>query len=215
MTAKEAMLARIGAALRDVPADERPPDVEVPRRYRRTEPGNAVELFVERISEYRTHVQRVRAGGVAQAAADHCRGRGVDNLGIPSDLPDEWRPRSIDLVPETGLTPRELDALGGAFTGSALAIADTGTIVLDTGPRQGSRALSLVPDLHICVVEEKQIVGGVPEAMAEIGSTLRRMLRPVTFVSGPSATSDIELTRVEGVHGPRSLIVLVVSPEVT
>ena len=100
------------------------------------------------------------------------------------------------------------------MTGCALAIAETGTIVLDTGPRQGSRALTLVPDLHFCVVEERQIVGGVPEAMAEIAPSLRRLLRPVTFVSGPSATSDIELSRVQGVHGPRSLVVLVVLQEV-
>jgi L-lactate dehydrogenase complex protein LldG len=104
-----------------------------------------------------------------------------------------------------------LDALDGALTGCALAIAETGTIVLDAGPHQGGRALSLVPDYHLCVVGEEQIVGGVPEAMAQIAVTIRRLLRPVTFISGPSATSDIELSRVEGVHGPRTLDVLVVA----
>src|SRR5436309_1094784 len=148
MTAREAILSRVADALRDVPADEQPREVEVARLYRRTEPGDALERFVERISEYRTDVHRVRAGEVAQTVAERCRKYGVSILGIPSDLPDEWRPRSVELVPEAGLTPPELDALGGAFTGCALAIAETGTIVLDTGPGQGSRALSLVPDLH-------------------------------------------------------------------
>ena len=93
----------------------------------------------------------------------------------------------------------------------ALAIAETGTIVLDGGARQGRRALSLVPDYHLCLVEERQIVGTVPEAMVSDRASIRRMLRPVTFISGPSATSDIELSRVEGVHGPRTLDVLVIS----
>jgi L-lactate dehydrogenase complex protein LldG len=214
VTAKEAILARIQDALRDVPGSERPQDVEVPRDYVEAEPQDVVERFVERVSEYRTVVQRLRPGEIARAVAELCRERGVASLGIPADLPEAWRPRSIQLVSESGLEPRELDELGGAFTGCALAIAETGTIVLDTGPRQGSRALTLVPDLHVCVVEESQIVGGVPEAMRKIAPSLRRLLRPVTFVSGPSATSDIELSRVEGVHGPRTLVVLVVSPEV-
>ena len=103
-----------------------------------------------------------------------------------------------------------LDRVDGALTGCALAIAETGTIVFDAGPGQGRRSLTLVPDYHLCVVQEDQIVGGLPEAMALIARTLRAGRRPVTFVSGPSATSDIELSRVEGVHGPRVLDVLVV-----
>jgi len=214
LTARETILARVQDALSDVPTSERPDDVAVPRAYVRAEPTSALERFVERVSEYRTEVQQIRPGEIASAVAERCWDRGVTTLGVPSDLPAEWRPRSIELLPEAGLKPRELDALGGALTGCALAIAETGTIVLDTGPRQGSRALTLVPDLHFCVVEERQIVGGVPEAMAEIAPSLRRLLRPVTFVSGPSATSDIELSRVQGVHGPRSLVVLVVLQEV-
>lgn len=208
------MLARIRAGLQDVAPSERPADVPVPRRYLRVEPGDVVKRFVERISEYRTDVRRIRSGAIASAVAERCRESGVSHLAIPSELPEEWRPPGIELVPESGLDARGLDAVGGAFTGCTLAIAETGTIVLDTGPRQGSRALTLVPDFHICVVEEEQIVGGVPEAMAVIAPSLRRLLRPVTFVSGPSATSDIELSRVEGVHGPRTLVVLVVSKEV-
>jgi L-lactate dehydrogenase complex protein LldG len=213
MSARDVVLGRVREALRDVPGDERASDVRVPREYRRTEPGNVLERFVERISDYGTDVLLVRSSEIANAVAERCRQRGVAQLAVPGDLPDMWRPQSIRLVPETGLGMRELDAVGGAFTGCALAIAETGTIVLDTGPRQGSRALTLVPDFHLCVVEEDQIVGGVPEAMARIAPSLRRLLRPVTFVSGPSATSDIELSRVEGVHGPRTLVVLVVPQE--
>jgi L-lactate dehydrogenase complex protein LldG len=214
VTGREAVLARIEAALGDVPRGERPGDVAVPREYRRSEPGDVVERFLERLADYGTEVQRLRTGEIAKAVADRSSERGVTRLAIPSDLPDEWLPRSIGLVPESGLDARALDRVGGAFTGCALAIAETGTIVLDTGPRQGRRALTLVPDFHLCVVEEEQIVGGVPEAFTRIAPGLRRLLRPVTFVSGPSATSDIELSRVEGVHGPRTLVVLVVSEEV-
>jgi L-lactate dehydrogenase complex protein LldG len=107
------------------------------------------------------------------------------------------------------LPPHELDRLDGVISGCALAIAETGTIVLDAGARQGRRALTLVPDWHLCVVEEVQVLGGVPEAVAALEPAVREG-RPLTFISGPSATSDIELSRVGGVHGPRTLEVLVV-----
>jgi L-lactate dehydrogenase complex protein LldG len=210
MTVREDVLARVAAALRDVPSDERPEDVTVPREYRLSEEGDVVARFVERIAEYKTTVRRVSAGDVASAAADQCRLRGVERLGIPPDLPLEWRPDGPELVVGS-LDARALDALDGAMTGCALAIAETGSIVLDAGARQGERALSLVPDYHLCVVEESQIVGGVPEGIRAIGVSVRRRLQPVTFISGPSATSDIELARVEGVHGPRTLDVLVVA----
>ena len=207
---REAILARVADALRDVPAVERPEDVAVPRAYARRESGEVVERFVERVSEYKADVLRVGARDVARTVTERCDLRGVTRLGVPADLPASWRPDGVELVSASGLDARALDALDGALTGCALAIAETGTIVLDTGPRQGSRALTLVPDYHLCVVDEAQIVGGVPEAMTMIAAGIRRLLRPVTFVSGPSATSDIELSRVEGVHGPRTLDVLVV-----
>jgi len=210
VSARAEILARIAHALRDVPDDERPEDVEVSRTYLRAERGPAVERFVERVSEYQATVRRVALAEVPVLAAERCRSYGVRRLGIPSDLPREWRPEGPDLVEARGLDALALDRLDGAMTGCALAIAETGTIVFDAGSRQGHRALSLVPDYHLCVVEEDQIVGGVPEAMERIAVTIRRLLRPVTFVSGPSATSDIELSRVEGVHGPRTLDVLVV-----
>ena len=210
MTTRELILSRIAVGLGDVPSDERPEDVAVPREYLRALDGDVVDRFIERISEYKTTVRRILAADVPAAIAEQVGSRGVRRIAAPSDLPREWRPSGLELI--TGeLNPLELDGVGGALTGCGLAIAETGTIVLDGGARQGRRALSLVPDYHLCVVEARQIVGTVPEAMARIAPTLRRMLRPVTFVSGPSATSDIELSRVEGVHGPRTLDVLVIS----
>jgi L-lactate dehydrogenase complex protein LldG len=210
MTGRDVVLARIKAGLSEIPPDERPDDVGIPRDYLRTLDSDVVERFVERISEYKTTVRRVAATDIADAASEQLRSRNLRRIAVPPDLPDEWRPSEAELVSAT-LDPRALDVVDGALTGCALAIAETGTIVLDGGARQGVRALSLVPDYHLCIVEEEQVVGTVPEAMALIAASIRRMLRPVTFISGPSATSDIELSRVEGVHGPRTLDVLVVS----
>jgi L-lactate dehydrogenase complex protein LldG len=142
------------------------------------------------------------AGTIGQTCAEH----GARRLGIPIALPDAWRPELLELVEDHGLAARDLDALDGAITGCALAIAETGTIVLDGGERSGRRALTLVPDLHVCVVERSQVVATVPDAIR----ALEGARGPFTFVSGPSATSDIELDRVEGVHGPRRLEVLLV-----
>ena len=135
---------------------------------------------------------------------------GALRIGIPSDLSDGWRPKRIELVEDASLSVQELDALDGALTGCALGVAEVGAFVLDGGPGQGRRALSLVPDLHICVVREDQVVGLVPEAVRKLEDSVKAG-RPLTFVAGPSATSDIELDRVEGVHGPRTLHVVVVA----
>jgi L-lactate dehydrogenase complex protein LldG len=128
---------------------------------------------------------------------------------VPADLPREWRPDGVELIGGEGLTPAELDKLDGALTGCAVAIAETGTIVLDGGVAQGRRALTLVPDYHLCVVAEEQVTGLVPEAVELLEPAIGQG-RPLTFVAGPSATSDIELNRVEGVHGPRTLHVVIV-----
>jgi L-lactate dehydrogenase complex protein LldG len=138
-----------------------------------------------------------------------CAARGVQRLVVPSDLPAAWEPDGIVLLRDNGLTNRQLDESDGVLTGCALAIAQTGTIVLDHVAMQGRRALTLLPDYHLCVVREAQIVGLVPEAIAQLQRAARR---PLTFISRPSATSDIELNRVEGVHGPRTLEVLIVDP---
>jgi L-lactate dehydrogenase complex protein LldG len=127
-------------------------------------------------------------------------------LGVPPGLRAEWRPFALSVIEDAGLSARELDGLDGVLTACTVAIAETGTLVLAAGPEEGRRALTLVPDLHICVVHESQVVDTVPAAFAQLGPLARR---PLTLVSGPSATSDIELSRVEGVHGPRTLVILI------
>lgn len=207
MSAREEVLGRVRAALAD-----RPEAPAAPRAYRRRGAlgeADRVALFCERVGDYRADVRRVGAEELEPAIAATLAGRRV---AVPPDLP--WRPDGVELVTDDGLSPRQLDALDGVLTGCTVAIAETGTIVLAGGPHDGRRALTLVPDLHVCVVEEPQIVELVPEAMERLGELVRRERRPLTFVSGPSATSDIELSRVEGVHGPRTLIVIVVSAHV-
>jgi L-lactate dehydrogenase complex protein LldG len=130
---------------------------------------------------------------------------------VPGGLPSEWRPDGVlELIEDRGLTTHELDAVDGVITGCATAIAETGTIALDAGADQGRRALTLVPDLHVCVVGADRIVATVPEGTERLREAVEREHRPITLISGPSATSDIELSRVEGVHGPRTLVVLIV-----
>jgi len=207
--AREEILGRVRAALGEATR----PEVDVPRTYRqagertRTE---LVELLDERISAYRATVRRTDPAGLRDAVEAICGERDVRRLGIPPGLPAEWRPAGVEVIEDDGLTPRGLDGLDAVLTGCTLAIAETGTLVLAAGEREGRRALSLVPDVHVCVVEERQIVELVPEAIARLRESVVPARRPLTFVSGPSATSDIELDRVEGVHGPRVLEVVVV-----
>ena len=184
-----------------------------PRGYRRStgEPQEKlVERFAERVGEYRATVRRAAPEALERTLAALCQEAGARRLGVPEGLPEGWRPDGVELVPDAGLTVDELDGLDGTVSGCALGIAETGTIVLDSGPRSGRRALTLVPDWHVCVVEQDAIVAGVPDAVAALAEAAAEG-RPLTFVSGPSATSDIELDRVEGVHGPRTLDVLVVA----
>jgi L-lactate dehydrogenase complex protein LldG len=194
-SAREAVLDRIRAALGAQPATP-----HVPRDYRQAGSGG-VELFCERVADYVATVHRVREADLDAVLASLVSGRvvaapGFKRPGVTADGPH--------------IAPAELDGFDAALTGCALAIAETGTIVLDGGLSSGRRALTLVPDHHICVVRAEQIVAGVPEAIEALAEAARDR-RPITFVSGPSATSDIELERVEGVHGPRKLDVLVVS----
>jgi len=188
--AKADILAAVRAALGPAPAVP-----GVPRDYRvagTLQPD--VELFAERVAEYRASVHRVSAAELPAKLAELARGR----TGIPPGF-------GYDGIEDHELSVGELDALETVITGCALAIADTGTIVLDGGAESGRRALTLVPDHHICVVRSDQVVASVPDAIAALDPAA-----PLTFVSGPSATSDIELDRVEGVHGPRELDVVIV-----
>src|SRR5580693_6913449 len=205
---REEMLARIRAATADITGLP-----EVPRRYAPAGrgPGLAdealVSRFEERASDYRATVRHSTAGEVAQVIADAVAARGAERIGVPGGFPAPWSALLPDPVPDDPpLDVGALDALDGVVTTVALAIAETGTIVLDTGPGQGSRAFSLVPDYHLAVVRTGQIVGAVPDAVAALDPA-----RPLTWISGPSATSDIELSRVEGVHGPRTLDIVIVS----
>jgi L-lactate dehydrogenase complex protein LldG len=198
------VLDRIRSALAAAP----PGPVPVPRDYERAPalgPGDP-ERFAEMVSEYRAQVVRVDVASIAAAIAGLIGSGAL--VAIPAGLPREWVAgirTAVDCV-ENPLAISELDETDAVVTGCALGIAATGTIVLDAGPTQGRRALTLVPDHHICVVFTDQIVDTVPQAFAALDPR-----RPLTFISGPSATSDIELNRVEGVHGPRTLDVLLVT----
>ncbi len=215
--AREEILRRVRASLEDVPAGERPADVPVARAYRRTTADGAdalLERFAERLRDYRAEVRRVRAASIGEVVSDACARRKLGQIVVPSPLPGSWRPHSVEVVEDDGLSAGQLDRLDGALTGCAVAIAETGTIALDGQGASGRRAITLVPDHHICVVEARQVVGSVPEAMAALADAVIHHRAPVTFISGPSASSDIELTRVEGVHGPRNLLVLLVDEDV-
>ena len=213
-SARNDMLQRVRTALRDVPSRETPTDVAVERRYRTDSDmphDQIIEQFVERVREYNATVRVVAMQALPTAIAESCAARGVHRLLAPMDIPQEWLPARVDVLLDEGLSYAQIDGVDGVLTGCALGIAQTGTIVLDGGPRQGRRVITLLPDYHLCVVFADQIVGLVPEAIARLRSAVRDQHRALTFISGPSATSDIELTRVEGVHGPRTLEVIVVT----
>ncbi|MEP6762507.1 MAG: lactate utilization protein C [Sporichthyaceae bacterium] len=207
--AREEILARIRNALASAPPKV---TAEIPRAYARSRPHpDLVGHFAERVADYGAEVVRVTAADVPAAIAAACERYGLRTLVTAADAPAEWT-ATLDGVtvtrdgdPET-LTTADLDGVDGALTGAAVGIAETGTFVLDGGAQQGRRALSLVPDVLVCVVRTEQVVDDVPAAVQRLTAD-----RPLTWISGPSATSDIELDRVEGVHGPRTLHVLVVA----
>ncbi|MBB2748802.1 UNVERIFIED_ORG: L-lactate dehydrogenase complex protein LldG [Microbispora rosea subsp. rosea] len=202
MSSRDLILARVRRALAGVP------DVEITRGYRGPSqtPGE-IRLFEERVRDYRAVVHLVDEAGVAEHVALSLAGRGARRVVVPAGFPTRWLAAAdVEAVADDPpLSAADLDAVDGVLTTCAVAIAETGTIVLDTGPGQGRRALTLVPDHHLCVVRAAQVVAGVPDAVARLAPA-----RPLTWISGPSATSDIELNRVEGVHGPRTLEVLIV-----
>ncbi len=205
-SARDEVLARIRGALGDAPSS---PDV--PRAYRTAgeHASGAAELvdqLVDRLEDYKATV--VRADGddasVGQAVTAALAGLGVARAITPPGAPTAWTSGLTDVVVDDGtLTARELDDLPSVVTGSVVAVSETGTIVLDGSPLCGRRAITLVPDVHVCVVRTGDVVQTVPEGLRLVDPS-----RPLTFVSGPSATSDIELNRVEGVHGPRTLVVV-------
>jgi L-lactate dehydrogenase complex protein LldG len=211
--ARDEILARIRAANGPaVPgAEVDAAYAAIPRGYRRAHHDPAasdiVALFAERAADYRAVVERVPSPDLPAAIARAIT-RPASTLLVPDGLPEGWLaelPDSVTFVrDDPPLPPRELDAIDGVVTGCAVAIAETGTIILDHGPAQGRRALTLVPDFHLVVVGADQIAPDIADAIARLDPA-----RPHTLISGPSATSDIELIRVEGVHGPRNLHVLI------
>jgi L-lactate dehydrogenase complex protein LldG len=215
MEAREAILARVRDALA---RSQTAPAPEVPRDYRAhsdVAPGTpeAIDLLVDRLVDYRAHVHRCAPGNLASAFGE-LLGR-AGSVVVPPGLSPDWvgavRAAGAEVVldtPGAPLTNGELDAAGAVVTGARVAIAESGTIVLDGEPDQGRRAISLVPDRHVCVLTARQVVSTVPEAVAILGQNPHR---PLTWIAGPSATSDIELIRVEGVHGPRTLDVVIVT----
>ncbi|AWT46882.1 MULTISPECIES: LutC/YkgG family protein [Streptomyces] len=212
MSSRERVLGRVRRALADVPRDERPYEEAVPRAYLREHGRRTVEetvaLLAENLAEYRAVVHRADEEELPYLIMRLLAQRGPQYVLVPPGLPPAWMSAAdpTRVHDRAVSTPEELDRVDSVVTGCALAIAETGTIVLDGSPDQGRRRITLVPDHHICVVRvPEQVVSSVPQALERLDPA-----RPLTWISGPSATSDIELDRVEGVHGPRTLEVVLV-----
>ncbi|MFU8874428.1 LutC/YkgG family protein [Micromonospora sp. SL4-19] len=199
MTARDLVLGRIRTALGDTPAAP----VNVRREHWPAGSDAAdLDLLVHRLTDYRATAHRCAEDGEVAQVVD--RILGGQRIVIPPGLPRHWLPDAVAAVTDDNLTAEQIAAVDGVVTAAAVAIAETGTIILDAGPDQGRRIISLLPDVHVCVLRTGQIVADVPSALARVEPR-----RPLTWISGPSATSDIELNRVEGVHGPRHLHVII------
>ena len=198
MSSRDVILGRVRAAL----AGAAPPG-PVPRAYRRTSGPADLDLLVDRLTDYRAVVYRT---GDVPATVAGILVEGATVV-VPPGLPAGWLPPTVTARPDDGLSIDDIAAADAVLTAAAVAVAETGTIVPDAGPDQGRRLLSLLPDRHICVLRPDQVVASVPEAIARLDPR-----RPLTWISGPSATSDIELERIEGVHGPRNLHVILLAP---
>lgn len=208
MSSRERILGRVRRALADVPADETPIARDYLREHGRRSVAETVELLAENLADYRAIVHRCTDGELPGLLARLLAAHGTRSVVVPPGLPADWLAGAdAALVQDRAeSTPHELDQVESVVTGCAVAVAETGTIVLDGSPDQGRRRITLVPDHHICVVRvPDQVVGSVPQALERLDPA-----RPLTWISGPSATSDIELDRVEGVHGPRTLEVVLV-----
>jgi len=166
-----------------------------------------LELLEDRLRDYDAHVVRVGRGDVAANVAAMLQARGKRRMVVPAGLAADWLPAGFEFVVDEGMSAAELDGFEGVMTGSTVAIAETGTVVLQNVPGQGRRAATLVPDYHLCLVRVEDVVETVPEAMGRLQATAGLA---TTFFSGPSATADIEMTRIKGVHGPRFLDVIVI-----
>jgi L-lactate dehydrogenase complex protein LldG len=200
MSARDLVLGRVRAAIAPLSGSDETP---VPRDYR-TQSDDGIDTFIERLHHYQAQTHRTPAGELDETVRAVLADRGVRRMVVPDGVPDAWVQRVDALRDSPPLDAHTLDAADGVITTCAVAIAQSGTIILDGGPGMGRRILTLVPDYYLCVVRADQIVGSLPEAIGKLEPT-----RPLTFVSGPSATVDIEMVRVRGVHGPRRLEVIV------
>ncbi|MGQ4479915.1 LutC/YkgG family protein [Streptomyces sp. SAS_276] len=212
MSSRERILGRVERALADVPRDDTPYERAFERGYLREHGDRSVErtveLLAENLADYRAIVHRCTEAELPGVIAGLLAERGSRTVVVPPGLEPSWLAAAeAEQVEDRGeSTPAELDRVDSVVTACAVAVAETGTIVLDGGPDQGRRRITLVPDHHICVVRvPDQVVSSVPQALQRLHPA-----RPLTWISGPSATSDIELDRVEGVHGPRTLEVVLV-----
>ena len=218
MTARDDVLARIrqANAAAGVPAAAGAA-VSAPayRAHGERDLAGRLDLLAGRLADYRATVRRCAPDGLAAEVAAALAERGARRVVVPPGLDPALLASADAEVTVDGqpgiLGPTALDEMDAVVTGAAVAIAETGTIVLDASPAQGRRAITLVPDYHLCIVYADQVAELVPEAVAQLAATASR---PLTWISGPSATSDIELERVEGVHGPRTLVVILAAPEV-
>ncbi|MFD7662681.1 lactate utilization protein C [Streptomyces sp. NPDC059788] len=213
MSSRDVVLARVRRALADVPHGEGYEDPPVPRDYLRAHgsrtPKERVALLAENLADYRAVVHHCAADGLPGLVARLLGEHGARTVLVPPGLDPQWTAAAdvTHVTDRAASTARELDTVDSVVTGCAVAVAETGTIVLDGSPDQGRRRITLVPDHHICVVRvPDQVVDSVPQALERLDPTA-----PLTWISGPSATSDIELDRVEGVHGPRKLEVVLLS----
>lgn len=184
---------------------------QLPRGYDRAgrlSPEEKLALLEERLRDYDAEVARVTEEEIGRAIQDVLDARGGPRMLVAPGFPEHWFASGATVIRDDGFSPRELDSFEGVLTAAALGIAETGSLVLQNAPGQGRRAVSLVPDFHLCVVRTDDVVENVPEAFARLRATCTL---PTTFISGPSATADIEMTRIKGVHGPRFLYVLLMS----
>ena len=204
------ILGRIRDALGTRPGSLAEDYRSIARGYRQTadlDPAARVALFVDRLEHYQVGVYRAEAATLARTVEQVLAMRSTTRLVVPRGVPREWLPAHLNIVEDEGLSHADLDQVQGVLTACSYAIAATGTIVLRHHPAEGRRALTLVPDYHLCVVFTDQIVQTVPEAIRALAADSPSL---VTTISGPSATADIEMTRIRGVHGPRTLDVIVV-----
>jgi L-lactate dehydrogenase complex protein LldG len=211
-SAREEILSRLGLSADTSTESERKSERgSIQRSFRLTgtlSTQERMKLFIDRLHDYGAGVHETDQANLPAVVSSVLKGRGKSSLHFPAGFPNAWRPSEFSFIEDHQLSYDQLDHSEGVITGCTLAIALTGTIVLQSEAHEGRRALTLIPDYHLCIVRSEQIVELVPEAMAKL---MASSTKPTTLISGPSATADIEMKRVQGVHGPRVLDVIIVT----